>query len=256
MRLTESVLHHESKIATITLNNPSKRNALSKSVLESLALDLHEIARDQNIHVVILKAHGPVFSSGHDLREIISSPSEEVLSLFQTCGSVMTVMREIPQIVIAEVQGIATAAGCQLVAASDLAVASTDARFATPGVKIGLFCSTPAVHLTRNVGRKKAAEMLFTGEFISATEALEHGLVNRLADPDTLHSSTYELAQTIAQYSLSTLSAGKRFLYQQYNMTDEQALSFATQVISLQSTTPDAKEGISAFLEKRPPQWR
>ncbi len=255
VKLTEITVSYEDKIATITLHNEQKRNALSTAVLESLAMDVRIMAQDPRIHVLIIAAEGPAFSSGHDLREIFSSTTQEVHRLFETCGAVMTAIRESPQIVLAQVQGIATAAGCQLVAACDLAVAAQEARFATPGVKIGLFCSTPAVHLTRNVGRKKAAEMLFTGEMMSAQEALDHGLLNRVVPADQLHVSTYELAMTVAQYSRDTLATGKKFLHRQYGMTEEQSLAYATEVISLQSSTADAREGISAFLEKRPPQW-
>lgn len=255
MALTELTIHHENKIAMITFHHQQKRNALSSAVLESLAQHLQVVKHDERIHVVIIAAEGSVFSSGHDLREVLSGGPQDVHHLFEVCGSVMTAIRELPQVVIAQVQGIATAAGCQIVAACDLAVASNEAKFATPGVKIGLFCSTPAVHVTRNVGRKKAAEMLFTGEFMSAQDAAQYGLINRVVLPDQLQSETYELATSIAQYSLDTLATGKQFLYKQYGMTDEQALAYATEVISLQSTTDDAQEGISAFLEKRVPHW-
>ncbi|MCL6635850.1 MAG: enoyl-CoA hydratase, partial [Peptococcaceae bacterium] len=244
------------KTAHITLNRPEKRNALSKELLQELTAALQQAGRDKKVRVVVVKGAGKGFSAGHDLKDMTGAGPQGVLDLFQTCFLTMRAIREIPQPVVAQVHGVATAAGCQLVAACDLAVASSDALFATPGVRIGLFCTTPAVFLSRNVGRKKALEMLLTGEFITAREALEHGLVNRVVPPEELEEATRKLADTIAEHSPSAIAVGKRAFYQQLNMEDFMALNYATEVISLNSTTEDAVEGIRAFLEKRQPQWK
>lgn len=179
----------------------------------------------------------------------------EVLNLFQNCQLLMRTIREIPQIVIAKVHGVAVAAGCQLVAICDMAVASENARFGTPGINSGLFCSTPAVFLSRNIGRKKAAELLFTGNLISAKEALEHGLVNKVVPFNNLDEVTEQLAKDVSKQSLNIIELGKREFYQQMNMEDFQALNYATEVISLNSQHSDAVEGIRAFFEKRQPVW-
>lgn len=243
------------KICSITLNRAEKRNALSKELLIELTYALEQAGEDKKINVLIIKGAGKAFSGGHDLKEVADAHPQDVLDLFQTCFKAMRVIREIPQPVIAQVHGVATAAGCQLVAACDLAVAAADAVFATPGAKIGLFCTTPAVFLSRNVGRKKALEMLFTGEFITAQEALAHGLVNRVVPPEELEEATKKLASTIAGHSRSAIAVGKRAFYRQLNMEDFMALNYATEVIALNSTTADAREGIRSFLEKREPKW-
>ncbi|MBF7083108.1 enoyl-CoA hydratase [Desulfallas sp. Bu1-1] len=255
--MTYQYLRYEEKekVGLISMNRPDKRNALSRELLQELTNLLNRIATERNVNVVIIKGVGKIFSAGHDLKEVYESDPQELLKLFQTCYITMRAIREMPQPVIAQVHGIATAAGCQLVAACDLAVASDDALFGTPGVKIGLFCSTPAVFLSRNVGRKKAMEMLLTGEFMSARDALLHGLVNKVVPPGELEQATLELAKTIAGYSASAIAVGKRAFYQQINMEDFQALNYASEVITLNSTTRDAREGISAFLEKRKPKW-
>ncbi|SHJ49314.1 enoyl-CoA hydratase [Desulfofundulus thermosubterraneus] len=245
----------EERLGFISLNRPEKRNVLSRELLEELTALLQKIGQAKRVKVVVIKGIGKIFSAGHDLKEIADGTPQDVLKLFQTCFLTMRAIREIPQPVIAQVHGVATAAGCQLVAAADLAVAAEDALFATPGVKIGLFCTTPAVFLSRNVGRKKAMEMLLTGEFMPAREALIYGLVNKVVPPGELEAATRELAGKIAQYSLSAIGAGKRAFYQQINMEDFQALNYATEVISLNTTTVDAQEGIRAFLEKREPSW-
>ncbi|ATY84246.1 enoyl-CoA hydratase [Kyrpidia spormannii] len=244
------------KKAYVTLNNDRQRNALSRAVLEEFNQVLGEIRPRRDLNVVIIQAEGKVFSSGHNLREIGGQPSDEVLELFNVCQTFMLGLQRLPQVTLAKVHGVATAAGCQLVAACDLAVASRDAKFATPGVNIGLFCSTPAVFVSRNVGRKKAAEMLFTGDFISAEEALLHGLVNRVVPPEELDAAVEELADRVARHSLSTLEIGKRMFYKQLSMDDASALEYASGVITLNSAHPDAVEGIRAFFEKRPPSWR
>jgi len=204
----------------------------------------------------VIKGAGKIFSSGHDLTEIVNHSPLEVERLFQKCWEMMYTLRSIPQPVIAQVHGVATAAGCQLVAACDLAVAEEGARFATPGVKIGIFCSTPIVFVSRAVGRKRAFEMGITGEFITAQQALEWGLVNRVVPLEELEEATRELAQSGAKYSLVVLESGKRMFYQQINMEDFQALNYATEVISLYSSLEDCQEGISAFFEKREPVWK
>lgn len=242
-------------ICYVTLNRPEKRNALSKELLIELTDALEKTGDDKRINVIIIKGVGKAFSGGHDLKEVADAHPQDILELFQTCFKAMRVIREIPQPVIAQVHGVATAAGCQLVAACDLAVAADDALFATPGAKIGLFCTTPAVFLSRNVGRKKSLEMLFTGDPITAREALAHGLVNRVAPPGELDGAVKKLAAAIAANSRSAIAAGKRAFYRQLNMEDFMALNYATEVIALNTTTADAREGIRSFLEKREPKW-
>lgn len=251
------VLYEElGNVGLISLNRADKRNALSRALLQELTKLLNDIAAKRKVNVVIVKGLGQIFSAGHDLKEVQESTPQDLIKLFQTCYLTMRAIRETPQPIIAQVHGIATAAGCQLVAACDLAVTSEDALFGTPGVKIGLFCSTPAVFLSRNIGRKKAMEMLLTGEFITAQEALIHGLVNKVVPPGELEKTTLEMAQKIAGHSASAIATGKKMFYQQINMEDFQALNYASEVITLNSTTQDAKEGIVAFLEKRKPNWR
>jgi len=253
----KNLLYEEkNKVGIVSLNLPEKRNALSLELLQELGDLLYRAGQEKNVKSIIIKGNGKNFSSGHDLKEVYEWEPQQVLNLFRTCYQTMRTIREIPQPVIAQVHGVATAAGCQLVSACDLAVASEDAQFGTPGVKIGLFCSTPAVFLSRCIGRKKALEMLFTGELMSAQEALTHGLLNKVVAFDDLEQATLKMAEKIAQYSLNTLGLGKNAFYKQINMEDFQALEYATEVISLNSTSADAKEGMSAFLEKRTPNWQ
>ncbi|NMD71459.1 enoyl-CoA hydratase [Bacillus sp. DNRA2] len=242
-------------IAYITLDNPLEFNTLSMTLLEELDMLLKEIAAKREVKVVVIEGSEKVFCAGHSLREIEAKTETEVLQLFQTCQVVMRTMREIPQLVISKVRKAAVAAGCQLVAASDMAIASDEAKFATPGINSGLFCSTPAVFLSRNIGRKKAVELLFTGNFMSAEEALQHGLVNKVVPVELLDVETERLAKDITKQSLNIIELGKRQFYQQINMEDFQALNYATEVISLNTKHPDAQEGIRAFLEKRKPVW-
>lgn len=243
------------KVGIITLNRPETRNALSLELLQELEDLIGKISRERRVRVVVVKGEGKAFSSGHDLKEILDRHPIEVEKLFNQCFKVMLAIRDAPQPYIAMVHGIATAAGCQLVAACDLSVAAKSALFATPGVKIGLFCFTPITFVSRAVGRKKAFEMGFTGEFITADEALQFGLVNKVVEDEKLEEETMKLAQSIAFYSLNTLESGKRFFYKQIFMEDFQALAYATEAISLYSSTDDAKEGIKAFFEKREPKW-
>lgn len=256
MGLENLLYEPKGNVGVISLNRPEKRNALSRGLLMELTGFINELALDKKVNVIIIKGLGKTFSAGHDLKEIYESDPQEVLKLFQTCYQTMQAIREIPKPVIAQVHGVATAAGCQLVAACDLAVAAEDALFGTPGVKIGIFCTTPAVFLSRNVGRKKAMEMLLTGDLISASEALLHGLVNKVVPLENLDSETFSMAEKIAGLSASAIAVGKRAFYQQLNMDDFQALNYASEVISLNSTTRDAREGIGAFIEKREPKWK
>ncbi len=245
----------DGKVGHLTLNRPEKRNPMSREMLEEISGLLNEVGREKSVHVVVVKGAGKVFSAGHDLREVAGGSPREVLEIFRACYDTMKAIRDIPQPVIAQVHGVATAGGCQLVAACDLAVASEDALFATPGARIGFFCTTPSVFLSRNIGRKKAMEMLLTADFITAREALLHGLVNKVVPAEELESATLELANKIAGYSLSTIGTGKRAFYQQINMEDFMAFNYAAEVMALSSTTDDAREGINAFLEKREPRW-
>ncbi|MCS7122043.1 MAG: enoyl-CoA hydratase-related protein [Archaeoglobaceae archaeon] len=243
------------KIGIITLNRPEKMNALSMELLSELETLVRKISEERSEKVIIIKGAGKNFSSGHDLKEILNKPPYEVERLFLKCFDVMRAIRDAPQPYIAQVHGIAAAAGCQLVAACDLAVAARSAKFSTPGVNIGLFCFTPIVFVSRNVSRKKAFEMGITGDLVDAEEALKIGLVNRVVDDEKLEEETMSLAKKIARFSLNVLESGKRFFYKQLPMEDFQALSYATETIALYSSTKDAVEGISAFFEKREPRW-
>ena len=242
-------------IARVTLNRSKKRNALSLELLESIDHELVTIGSREDVKVVILSAAGPVFSSGHDLKQMVDRDVEEYASLFSQCAQTMQRLRSIPQPVIAQVQGVATAAGCQLVASCDLAVASENAWFATPGVKIGLFCTTPMVPLVRSVPPKIAMEMLLTGDPLSAQRAYEIGFVNRVVAEDALDEATTEMASKIASASRETISVGKAAFYQQYSLPEAEAYGQAVDVMTNNSLHADAQEGISAFLEKRAPVW-
>lgn len=243
-------------IATLILNNPGRRHALSSEVLAGLKEKLASIKGDPQIKVVVLKSEGPVFSSGHDLREMVGSDEEAYTCIFEECTEVMEAIRLLPQPVIAQVQGLATAAGCQLAATCDLAVASEDAGFCTPGVQIGLFCSTPAVALSRAVNPKHAMEMLLTGIPISAKTALEWGLVNRVVPADLLEDTVKQLAQHIARASSYTLAVGKAAFYRQLQVDRPQAYEIAQRTMVENLLAHDAQEGITAFLEKRQPHWK
>jgi enoyl-CoA hydratase/carnithine racemase len=249
------IYEEKDKIGIITLNRPETRNALSQELLAELEELIKRISDERRVRVCIVKGAGRAFSSGHDLKEILNQHPVDVERLFNQCYKVMWEIRNAPQPYIAMVHGAAAAAGCQLVAACDMAVAAKSALFATPGVKIGLFCYTPITFVSRAVGRKKAFEMGFTGEFITADEALQFGLVNKVVDDEKLEEETMKLANKMARYSLNVLESGKRFFYKQLFMEDFQALAYATEAISLYSSTDDAKEGISAFFEKREPKW-
>ena len=243
-------------IGIITLNRPDKGNALSMGLLEEMIGVLESIKKDREVRVVIIRSRGRVFSSGHDMSEMIGKEALFYRRLFETCSEVMQLIRDLPQPVVAQVQGVATAAGCQLVAACDLAVASEEARFATPGIKIGLFCSTPMVPLSRAVGRKKSLEMLLTGDMIGAREAEQYGLINKVVQPETLEKEVESLALKIAQASSMVVKTGKRAFYSQIEMEEIKAYAYATEVIALHAMAGDAQEGMSAFLEKRQPIWQ
>lgn len=245
----------EEALAVVTLNRPERRNALSLGLMTALIDSLDAIGRDDSVRAVILNASGSVFSSGHDLSEMTGGTVVEYRRLFDVCAELMTKVQSIPQPVIAEVQGMATAAGCQLVATCDLAVASEAAKFATPGVKIGLFCTTPMVALTRAIGRKRAMEMLLTGKAIDAQTAAEWGLINRVVPAEELSSSTRELAGQIASASSLTVGLGKQAFYAQIDLDQPKAYAYAKEVMSMNALAADAQEGITSFLEKRVPCW-
>ena len=242
-------------VATIRLNRPRQRNALSMDLIRDLIAVLEGIGTNREVAAVILAAEGSAFCAGHDLNEMVDRNVNEYRQIFDLCTDLMTAIQRIPQPVIAQVHGMATAAGCQLVAACDLVVASENARFATPGVRIGLFCSTPMVALTRAIGRKRALEMLLTGKSIDAATACEWGLVNRVVPRDMLAKTTRDLADEIAQASEMVVGIGKTAFYAQIDLDQSKAYTYAKEVMSMNALASDAQEGMSAFLEKRPPSW-
>ncbi len=242
-------------VATITMNRPERRNALSVEMMQELIDAFKTLGRDKEVRAIILAANGPAFSAGHDLRELVGGTINGYRHVFDVCTELMTTIQAIPQPVIAQVQRIATAAGCQLVAACDLAVAAAEARFATPGVKIGLFCTTPMVALSRAVGRKRALHMLLTGEPISAQVAAEWGLVNQVVPAEELSSATRALALSIAHASPLTVALGKQAFYSQIDLDQPKAYAYAKEVMSMNALAADAQEGMCAFLEKREPTW-
>ena len=246
----------ETAVGTVTLNRPEKRNALSLEVMRELIAAFEAIGADRTVKVVILRGIGPAFSAGHDLREMLERSVAEYRLTFDTCVRLMETLQAIPQPVIAEIAGIATAAGCQLVASCDLAVASSEARFATPGVKIGLFCTTPMVALTRAIGRKRAMKMLLTGEPIDARTAADWGLVNDVVEPDQLEGATRALAARIASSAGFVVGLGKAAFYAQIDLDQPKAYAYAKEVMSMNALAEDAQEGMGAFIEKRAPTWR
>jgi enoyl-CoA hydratase/carnithine racemase len=252
------LMDKDGPVAWLTLNRPEKRNALSLKLMKAMLNKLKIIQNDQNIRVVVIRGNGPAFCAGHDLKEMVGVDLtiEHFYRIFSVCAEMMQTLFKLPQPVIAQVHGIATAAGCQLVAACDLAIAETGAQFATPGVKIGLFCSTPSVPLVRTVGWRRALEMLLTGRFISADEAERFGLINRIVAPDKLAEHTSNWAMEIAQYSRYTLALGKQTFYNQADMDTPSAYNYATHAIVMNCLAEDAQEGMSAFLEKRKPEWK
>jgi enoyl-CoA hydratase/carnithine racemase len=243
-------------VVTLTLNRPRQLNALSEAMLEALTAELDAVGRDETLRVVVLAGAGDNFCAGHDLREMRSRPDQDwYRALFAKCVALMRKISEIPQPVIARVQGIATAAGCQLVAGADLAIASQDSRFATSGINVGLFCSTPAVPLTRAVPAKPAFEMLVTGDFIDALEAQRRGLVNRVVPLDALDAEIGRLTAAIVAKSPVAVKMGKELFYRQLEMGLESAYQLAAETMACNMMTGDAKEGIDAFIEKRKPSF-
>jgi enoyl-CoA hydratase/carnithine racemase len=260
---TESPLLRENigNIAVLTLNRPQARNSLSEEMLAALRRELADIAGHGRVRAVVIAAKGPAFSAGHDLKELTAHRADAdggrgyTRQIMESCSAMMLALLRLPQPVIAAVEATATAAGCQLVATCDLAVASTAAKFCTPGVHIGLFCSTPMVALSRNVTRKHAMEMLLTGDTIAADEAYRMGLVNRVVEPGTAREQALALARRIAAKSAATVKLGKEAFYRQIEMTIADAYAHATEVMVRNMMAHDAAEGISAFVEKRPPKW-
>jgi enoyl-CoA hydratase/carnithine racemase len=243
-------------IATLTLNRPKSYNALSEALLDALLLQIDEIARDDGLRVVVLAANGTAFCAGHDLKEMRARPEQNYYrALFAKCSRMMLGLTRLPQPVIARVQGIATAAGCQLVGMCDLAVASKSARFATSGINVGLFCSTPAVALTRNVPRKKSFEMLMTGEFLAAEDAVAQGLINEAVEPEALDGAVKALADKIIAKSPVAVRTGKTMFYKQIELGLAAAYDYAAEVMACNMMAEDVGEGIDAFAAKRSPHW-
>jgi enoyl-CoA hydratase/carnithine racemase len=245
----------EGPIGVVTMNRPNRRNALSLELMQELTQCLDEIGRNRDIRAVVLAAEGKVFSSGHDLSQMVGRDINEYRQIFDVCAGLMEKIQAIPQPVIAEVQGIATAAGCQLVATCDLAIAAEEAAFATPGVKIGLFCTTPMVALSRAIGRKRALQMLLSGEMVPAPTAAEWGLINLVVRAAELKTATRNLATKIVEASALTVGIGKQAFYTQIDLDQPKAYAYAKEVMSLNSMAADAQEGISAFLGKRTACW-
>lgn len=247
----------EGGVVTLTLNRPTQFNSLSIELIQALQSELERIGKDPQARVVVIAGAGRAFCAGHDLKEMRSDPSKAFQkALFDQCSRLMLTITSIPQPVIARVHGIATAAGCQLVAMCDLAVASDNARFAVSGVNLGLFCSTPSVALSRNLGRKQAMEMLLTGDFIDAKTALDRGLVNRVVPLELLDAEVRKLAEAILAKTPVAIGIGKRLFYGQLEQGLEGAYALASEAMARNMDSDDAKEGIDAFIEKRKPAWR
>jgi enoyl-CoA hydratase/carnithine racemase len=254
-RFEHLLVERDGAAARITLNRPDKRNALSLELMRELIAALGEVAADPEVRAIVIAGAGPAFSAGHDLGEMVGRDGAFYDELFEVCTELMEAVHRVPQPVIARVHGMATAAGCQLVAACDLAVAAEEARFATPGVKIGLFCSTPMVPICRAVGRKRALELLFTGEPIDARTAADWGLVNRVVPAERLDDAVAELVAAIARSSPLTVGIGKEAFYAQVDRDEHGAYEHTQAVMAANARTADAQEGMGAFLEKRPPAW-
>lgn len=242
-------------VGEVLLDNPARRNPLGLAVLRDLIAAVGELGADRDVRVIVIAGTPPAFSAGHDLAEMTDRTDEFYDELFDVCCELMTQIRDVPQPVIAAVDGIATAAGCQLVAACDLVVATEGSRFATPGVRIGLFCSVPMVPLSRAIGRKRAMEMLLTGEFIDAATAADWGLVNRVVPAGELQDAVADLAGRISRFSSEVLAIGKRAFYDQLDRSEPEAYRYTQSVMAANAAMGDAQEGIGAFLEKRPPVW-
>lgn len=253
--LNEISIEREGPAAIVTMRRPERRNALSLAMMRELTMVLRELATDRGVRAIIIAGEGPAFSAGHDLRELRDRDEAAYTEIFDQCVALMAALESAPAPVIAEVGALATAAGCQLVAACDLAVASSQARFATPGVRIGLFCSTPMVALSRDVGRKRAMQMLLTGEPIDAATALGWGLVNAVVAPQDLRAATLALAGRIGEVSRVVVGLGKAAFYRQLELDQAAAYAFTKDVMVRNTQLEDAQEGIAAFIDKRPPHW-
>ncbi|HEX6123052.1 MAG TPA: enoyl-CoA hydratase [Ktedonobacterales bacterium] len=249
------LVERDAPVLTITMNRPEKRNALSSEMMRELRDALRNLSADPEVRAIVLAANGPAFSAGHDLRELVDGDINRYRAVFDLCTELMETIQQIPQPVIASVQKIATAAGCQLVATCDLAVAAEEATFGTPGVKIGLFCTTPMVALSRAIGRKRALQMLMTGRLISAETAADWGLINTVVPADELASATRDLALAIANASPLTVALGKQAFYTQIDLDQPKAYAYAKEVMSMNAMAADAQEGMCAFLDKRQPAW-
>ena len=246
----------EAGVARLTMNRPRQYNAISMEMLDALQSALDAVGANPDVRVVVIGGNGPAFSGGHDLKQMMANRDEAFIgTLFERCSRVMLAMHRLPQPVIARVHGIATAAGCQLVAACDLAIASSDARFATSGINYGLFCATPGVPVSRNVSRKRAFEMLFTGEFVDAATALAWGLVNRVVRPADLDGEVARLAATICEKPRAVVAAGKAVFYEQLEAPLASAYAVASKAITGNMLGDDAAEGVGAFIDKRKPRW-
>lgn len=250
------IVQDELPAVIITMNRPEQRNALSTGMMLEMTHELERQSRRPECRVIIIKGAGPAFSAGHFLKEMLSRTITDEREIFETCTRMMQTIQQVPQPVIAAVHGVATAAGCQLVATCDLAIGTENAKFATPGVKIGLFCSTPQVALSRNIGRKRALEMLLTGRMIDAGTAADWGLVNRVVPADELGAAVLDLARQIASSSPLTLKIGKQAFYRQIDTDQAHAYELMGETMAENAMTCDAQEGMAAFLEKRPPVWQ
>jgi len=249
------LVERSGEFATITMNRPQRRNALSLEHMRELITAFREIG-DGDALGIVLAGNGPVFSSGHDFADVADADLPAVRSMLMTCTELMTLMQQVPQPVVARVHGLATAAGCQLVASADLAVASENAGFAAPGGKGGWFCHTPMVAIARNIGRKRAMEMALSGDVVDARTALDWGLVNRVVPADQLDSATEDLLERVTRGSADSKGIGKQALYAQIDLDQPKAYAYAVEVMAATSQLPDARENMHAFLEKRKPQWR
>ncbi len=252
------LLEKDGPIGWLTLNRPDKRNALSLELMGDMLVKLEQVAGDKETRIVVIRGNGPAFCAGHDLGEMVGTDRDihHFREIFSRCSEMMLRLQKLPQPVIAQVHGIATAAGCQLVAACDMAIAEAGARFATPGVKIGLFCTTPMVPLVRVVGRRRAMEMLMSGRFVPAEEAERFGLVNRIVPAENLAEEARNWAMELAQASRFTLAFGKQAFYHQVDLEETVAYGYAKEAIAMNALAEDAQEGMKAFLEKRKPEWR
>ncbi len=243
-------------VGIITLNNPEKRNALTKEMIVEVRRILERVGEEKKVKVIVFRGEGKGFCSGHYYEDVLQESIKDVYDVFTECSKMFKTMKEIPQVTIASVHGFAAGAGCQLVGACDLAVAEEGTLFMTPGIKFGFFCATPGVYVFRNLSRKRAAEMLFTGEPIDANKAYEWGLINRIAPRGKLMEVTMELASLITRFSLNVISLGKRLFHSQLDMGELEALEYASNLIVVNAKMEDTKEGIKAFLEKREPIWK